>query len=174
MLSSGEPTGISPVSQDYVNFMLQFDSSNKEERAEWVTIFAAVRNASDHRVLLSVGNIKNREAFASDIYATFELYPWFSSLALFLVFVLFVALVWLARRTELLRDSHSLPNADAPNAVKPNSPYSLGRVQMAWWFYLVIASYVYIWLVTQVPYRVRSRTLGNQCDHRPGGRVPRS
>jgi hypothetical protein len=156
MLSSSEPTGISPVSQDYANFMLKFNSSNQEERAAWIDIFDSVRNSPDRRVLLTVTSIKNREAFASDIYATFELYPWFASLALILVFLLFVALVVLAMRTDLLRDAYNWADAGKSStssltARKGKAPYSLSRVQMAWWFYLVVASYVYIWLVTQVP-----------------------
>jgi hypothetical protein len=149
MLSSSEPTEISPPSQDYVNFVLRFNGANKEERAEWAAIFDAVRNAQDGRVLVAVGSSKSREAFASDVYARFELYPWFSFLALLLVLSLLLALVALARRTDLLRDTYGWPEAPRPSSPKP--PFSLSRVQMAWWFYLVVAAYVYIWLVTQVP-----------------------
>jgi hypothetical protein len=148
ILSSSEPTAISPPSQDYVNFMLEFDNANKQERAEWVAIMDAVRNASDGRALLSVGNSSSREAFASDVYVPFELYPWFYGVAFVLVLLLLVALAWLGRTTNLLRDPGS--RATAPGPRPQGRPFSLSRVQMAWWFYLVVAAYVYICLVTKV------------------------
>lgn len=52
------------------------------------------------------------------------------------VAVLAAVLAWLGRAKGLLRDGG------------PNSPWSLGRSQMAWWFLVVVASFVFIWLVT--------------------------
>jgi len=148
ILSSSEPTAISPPSQDYVNFMLEFDNANKQERAEWVAIMDAVRNASDGRALLSVGNSSSREAFASDVYVPFKLYPWFYGVAFLLVLLLLVVLLWLGWTTDLLRDAGSRASAAGP--MPQGRPFSLSRVQMAWWFYLVVAAYVYICLVTKV------------------------
>jgi hypothetical protein len=51
--------------------------------------------------------------------------------------LLMIGLIGLARTTALLRDGHSRYTS-----------YSLARVQMAWWFGLTIAGFVYIWLVT--------------------------
>lgn len=45
-------------------------------------------------------------------------------------------IVLLGKYTGLLRDGDA------------TSTYSLGRVQMAWWLYLVTASFLYIWLIT--------------------------
>ncbi|MEA2885613.1 MAG: hypothetical protein QOH32_4974 [Bradyrhizobium sp.] len=51
-----------------------------------------------------------------------------------------VALLVYARRSDMLRDG---PRADGIR-----QPYSLARVQMAWWFFLLVVGYVFIWLVT--------------------------
>lgn len=57
------------------------------------------------------------------------------------VLVLLSAVIVLsAIRTDMLRDRASA------DGVKP--PYSLGRTQMAWWFFLVVLSFNFIWLVT--------------------------
>jgi hypothetical protein len=59
---------------------------------------------------------------------------------------LIVALVislWLARRTSLLRDRN--PEV-APGA---KAPYSLSRFQLAFWSLLVIAAYIFIWMITE-------------------------
>ena len=59
-----------------------------------------------------------------------------------------VLLIWLvikfAKVTTLLRDSGAVTNGAATDL----PPYSLGRVQMAFWFVLVVISFVYIWLIT--------------------------
>jgi hypothetical protein len=56
------------------------------------------------------------------------------------LFVLLVgAVILLAARTTLLRDS-----AD------PNSPFSLARSQMAFWFIVTAACFCYVWLLTGV------------------------
>jgi hypothetical protein len=52
------------------------------------------------------------------------------------VVVLAVVLVWLASTTSLLRDRGK------------DTPWSLGRTQMAWWFFIVVASFVFIWLAS--------------------------
>jgi len=44
---------------------------------------------------------------------------------------------WLARATALLRDGNG-----------PQSPFSLGRCQMAFWFFLVAWAFLFLWLVT--------------------------
>lgn len=58
---------------------------------------------------------------------------------LFLIAVL-VACVMYARRSEMLRDG--------PRINGNLQSYSLARVQMAWWFVLVLVAYVLIWMVT--------------------------
>ena len=60
---------------------------------------------------------------------------WLGLLATVLI-VLLVA----ARRTDMLRDG---PPVDGVR-----QPYSLARSQMAFWFFLTVSSYVFIWLVT--------------------------
>jgi hypothetical protein len=58
-------------------------------------------------------------------------------------FVLFVvSFFYLARKTEMLRDSGPEP---PPGKMRP---YSLARTQMAIWFFLIVLSFVLIWLMT--------------------------
>src|SRR5207248_3767700 len=53
-----------------------------------------------------------------------------------------IAFSVLARRTDIIRD------AGAPRRPDGQRPYSLARGQMAFWFFLVIASYFFLWIVT--------------------------
>jgi hypothetical protein len=76
----------------------------------------------------------------------------------FLLLALFVAgLLFKFGRSDMLRDSVS-PPPDPPGAAAPavapapipaaNRPFSLGRCQMAFWFFLVVTAFFFIWLVT--------------------------
>jgi hypothetical protein len=57
-----------------------------------------------------------------------------------------LGIIWFLRRaksTNILRDIN--PPFPPEGKMKP---YSLGRVQMAFWFFLVIGSFIYIYLIT--------------------------
>jgi hypothetical protein len=71
------------------------------------------------------------------ILPTFWVYAYFISLA-----VALALLVRLARRTALLRDRGEGAAAGA------SGPYSLARFQLAFWLFLVVAAYVFIWMIT--------------------------
>lgn len=66
-----------------------------------------------------------------------QLWGYFGGLLVFLLL-----LFRLARRTALLRDYAT----QAPPGKLP--PYSLSRFQMAFWSFLVVAAYVFIWIIT--------------------------
>jgi hypothetical protein len=51
-----------------------------------------------------------------------------------------VALLLYARKSDLLRDGPSMGGV--------RRPFSLARAQMAWWFFLILIAYNFIWLVT--------------------------
>jgi hypothetical protein len=54
---------------------------------------------------------------------------------------------WLACKSDILRIPGGQP--DGNKSGRPNrKPYSLARTQMAFWFFIVISSYVFIWMVT--------------------------
>jgi hypothetical protein len=51
-------------------------------------------------------------------------------------------IVWLARTTNIIREPGPPPTPGKKR------PYNLGRTQMAFWFFLIYASYMAIWLIT--------------------------
>jgi type II secretory pathway pseudopilin PulG len=141
-LSSVTPALIFP-DQDYVNFTLRPTLTDQNERKKWIDIVNEARGHQDGEILMSVGPNSNMQPFPSSVGLSLTVYPWYTRGIEALLVVLLVALLVLAWRTELLRDTtRGIP-------VPPSrAPLSLGRVQMAWWFYVVIASYLYIWLIT--------------------------
>jgi len=66
-----------------------------------------------------------------------------------LTFLASIILFWsLARKSDVIRVPGSRPEG-VDDKQKPNrKPYSLARTQMAFWFFIIIISYVYIWMVT--------------------------
>ena len=69
----------------------------------------------------------------SPIYGIVSLVVVLSTLVLFII---------LARRTNIIREPGLNPGGGK------NKPYNLGRTQMAFWFFLIYASYTTIWLIT--------------------------
>lgn len=140
MLSDAAPALIN-LSQDYVNFDLKL---NPDDRSLWVQIMTEARRQPSHRIPVSVGLLNEKqEPFDSAIYLAFAVYPWYTPGVLALLVALLVALIWAGARSNLLRDTV----AEAPPRPGRRA-FSLGRVQMAVWFYLVVAAYLYIWLIT--------------------------
>jgi len=90
---------------------------------------------------------------------------WFIGSSIVFLVVL-AALVWLAMYTGLLRDVGPEPTGMVSMRLfkswkkKVRKPYSLGRVQMAFWFVLVIGAFLFIWLVTGAHDTITPSVLG--------------
>lgn len=67
-----------------------------------------------------------------------------------LLIVVFIMLIMLALFTEMLRDLGKKPDKDSTKSFwrQPHKPYSLARFQMAVWFFLIVASLLFIWQIT--------------------------
>lgn len=68
--------------------------------------------------------------------------PRYGLVALVLIAATLILLLWLARTTNIIREPGICP---VPGKKRP---YNLGRAQMAFWFFLIYASYLTIWLIT--------------------------
>ena len=117
------------------------ESVSKENREEWNALMSDIRG--DHKLHIRVAAAGSPPYSGPEATVPFRILPsyaWTTLLAL-LFLVLVLGFLILAKRSDILRDSPSV------NGVKQS--YSLARCQMAWWFFLVAASYCYIWLVLQ-------------------------
>ncbi len=68
--------------------------------------------------------------------------PFRTAFGLLVILGALIAFLALARYTHIIRD------VAAPRRPDGRRPYSLARGQMAFWFFLVIASYFFLWIVT--------------------------
>jgi hypothetical protein len=137
-LTKSSPT-LASVHEEFINFHLEIEP---EDRDAWVQILYEARQAADHKIPLSIGSKDNMQAFDSQVDLVLNVYPHYTYLIVVLLIGLLAATLILSVRTDLLRDGTTAPPPPA------RLPYNLGRVQMAFWFYLVITAFLYVWLVT--------------------------
>jgi hypothetical protein len=105
----------------------------------------AARHRSNSSVQISLAVDGSSEVFESNALVKIIPYPtrWYIVVILALFILLFVLLLYLGWTTNLLRYT------PGEHPVRPlMSPFSPGLVQMAVWFYLAAAAYVYIVLST--------------------------
>jgi low affinity Fe/Cu permease len=77
-----------------------------------------------------------------------DINPFWSKIFAVFLSVAFTAFVLFAIRSDMLRDIGPQPTGVNKRGQANRKPFSLGRTQMAFWFFLVITSYVFIWMVT--------------------------
>jgi hypothetical protein len=135
------PDGINTTT-NHLRFHLRITPQNKES---WTDLLGGP-TGTRRQVSFSVGlerQSKFDSVFDEDHPATLTvIYPVDGIIAVIAVVVTFVMLIWLARKTNLIRDPGPQP------AGGKLRPYNLGRTQMAFWFFMIYASYVVIWLIT--------------------------
>lgn len=143
---NGIDTGNPPVGVDHESGQLTFIlDRNESNKALWqpllydplfdrtTTMHASVGIRGRHPLARVEG--ANLDLRLNKLYLDWTAWLWFALLA-----GVVVALLVFARRSDMLREG--------PTIAGTRRPYSLARTQMAWWFFLVVVGYVFIWMVT--------------------------
>jgi hypothetical protein len=130
------------ASKNHLHFHLEISPANKQA---WTDLLGEP-HASRKAVAFSVG-LENQSPFDSAFDSSHPQWltvisPVYGWIALSIVVLTLILLIWLARKTNLIRDGTECP---VPGKLRP---YNLGRTQMAFWFFLIYASYTTIWLIT--------------------------
>ncbi len=73
---------------------------------------------------------------------SFYIFEWWSPTAVAVVVLVWGLLIYLAKHSALLRD------AGARDASLEARTFSLAKTQLAWWFAIIFAAFVFLWLVT--------------------------
>jgi hypothetical protein len=123
-------------------YHLEITPENKEV---WTDLLGAPTRLR-HPVTVSVG-LENGSAFDSvhvrgNPVTLTVISPVYGLVSLLIIFVTLSILLWLVRRTNIIREP------GPPPAPGKHRPYNFGRAQMAFWFFLIYASYITIWLIT--------------------------
>ena len=123
-------------------YHLQITPENKEA---WVDLLGAPSGVK-RPVTLSIG-LENGSAFDSvheegNTLPLTVISPAYGIVAALIILACGILLLWLVRKTNIIRDP------GPPPITGKKRPYNLGRAQMAFWFFLIYASYTTIWLIT--------------------------
>ncbi len=142
------------ANKNHLHFHLRITPENK---GAWVDLLGEP-NGIRRPVAFSVG-LENQAPFDSVFDQSNELpltviSPVYGVVAVVVVLVTLILFVWLARTTNLIREPGPCP---VPGKLRP---YNLGRTQMAFWFFLIYASYVVIWLITDALDTITPSLLG--------------
>jgi hypothetical protein len=136
--------GIHPENQDFhdgtLRFALERNPGDAESKRAWGSLlrgFAFYRDVS-----VAIGPAGGPDSAIAP-QPSFQLivvpkraFAWYCAF----MTCLLLMIVLLARRSDILRDRDMSPGTG-------RRPYSLARTQMAWWFFLILASYLYIGMV---------------------------
>jgi len=140
-----------PSGKDQLEMELQ---RTDESSATWAELVKQRTSLLSTEVSLSVG-LEGEKAIATEVHR-FELVlvkkGWLV-VCLIAVAGLLTLFLWLARGSNILRDP-------APTPPGETRPYSIGRTQMAFWFFLVIICYPFIWLITGELSSITASVLG--------------
>jgi len=125
-----------------LHFHLEITPANKEV---WYDLLGQP-TSTHHPVTFTIG-LESQSPFDS-IYGQDNplpltvISPLYGVISLIVVLFTFILFLWLARTTNLIRETGDCP---VPGKLRP---YNLGRTQMAFWFIMIYTSYVTIWLIT--------------------------
>jgi len=139
--SGNEPAGMD-LESGTLTFILD---RNEQNKAIWRQFLYDPLFDADATMRISVGIRGGRPLPRADganmALRLKKLYvDYWTTIWLVLLLGVAIALLVYARNSDMLRDGPAIDGV--------RRPYSLARLQMAWWFFLLVVGYVFIWLVT--------------------------
>lgn len=133
-------------SKDTLRFMLSREGSDSDAETKtttrsWIALLGHT-TGSMRPVRIEV-RADDGKLIAREIHATFEIFQtWVAVFWIIFLLALLGLFVWAARTTNIIRDT--VP----PKPKNGKRPYSLARFQMAWWFLVIVASFIFIFAIT--------------------------
>jgi hypothetical protein len=137
-------SGVPPVSCNESDSAVRFelDRNDDSDRA-WHSLLGEPPGLQ-RRIRVSVGANATSSVRTEVLDFELEIVPAVPfGLYLAALVVTFALLVHFSRTTSLLRDPHAVPPAGR------QAPYSLARFQLAFWSFLVVTAYLFLWMVTE-------------------------
>jgi hypothetical protein len=136
------PYAINPMAGAITGTLTFHLQHNPEAQAAWNRIIGSPRWQSPYsKVTVGVEDGPVLPSSVSD-FTFVVIPPGWALFYLLLLVALLIAFGVLVQKTNLLRNSGPEPGGNH------RKPYSLARSQMAWWFFLVLAAYLFIGVVT--------------------------
>jgi hypothetical protein len=132
-----------PPLMDRTGEIATFRTKLTIEPRETLAAIVARARAEPTGLLVSVG-LDEQPAIRSEVKLQLNPLPTGWGIAWLIIFLaLIAAFLWCVGRSNIIRDGQP-----EPGALDWRGPYSLARTQAAWWFFVVLAAYLFIGLVT--------------------------
>jgi hypothetical protein len=129
---------------------------DREAETAWQNLVAKRRGTTAYTQISLVPPRGEKPLPSSATDRKIRLYNrWYAALAVFGFVVVTWGFVRLARESNMLRDSGKKRREG-----EPLRPYSLARVQSAWWFFLVLFSFIFISLINGTLTDIPNTVLG--------------
>jgi len=125
-----------------LRFELRRVADEPDNQAAWNTVLRRTNLFTARTVTAGVGLESDSIVYGDAEMKLIVASPRTVSVAIIGFFILLGLFLWLARASDIVRD------ADIAPLPGQRRTFSLARCQMAWWFFLVAGSYVYLWIVT--------------------------
>lgn len=145
VLDSRVMKGLSPRGPDTQYKELEFDlerlnadqADGKDNRDAWNALLSRSKGSRTLSVSVALGG---NPPYSGPATVAFQVFPSYNWLVVVFLLGLLMLLLLLAHKSDILRDGPSAAGA-------PKLSFSLARCQMAWWFFIIVAAYNYIWMV---------------------------
>lgn len=117
------------------------DDTGKANRETWNVLLRRAHSAhKDFQVSVGLESAAGKQAIISNAKALkVRVFPWYKWVIYPFLAALLAGFLVLAAKSNILRD---------PADPGVRRTFSLARCQMAWWFFLIVCAYHYIWMVT--------------------------
>lgn len=128
------------------HYVLTRKDSDEKTKKAWIALLGAPKG-SEKPIAVGVGLASGetvRTGPGANSQVTFEVFSeWRLGTAIVIFVGALVVFLGFAYRSRIIRDvaAPKLPEGSLP-------PFSLGRTQMAWWFFLVLGAYLFISVIT--------------------------
>ncbi len=129
---------------DVLQYKLKRDVSVQQSAEAWLDLLKKPKDSTRTvRVSLGMGTIEKISGeSAADTTVQLEIFrKGYSAIVVGIFIAALLIFIFFVTDSKIIRDAPAKNQTTLP-------PFSLGRTQMAWWFFLVLAAYLYIGLVT--------------------------
>jgi hypothetical protein len=119
-----------------------------EARDSWIAILSRKPRSNTRIVHVTVRqqDVKVEGSAEAELTAIHPVKFWL----FVIIFAGAIILFWrLASKSDIIRNPGPQPNEYDQDGNQKRKPYSLARTQMAAWFFIVVISYVFIWMMTR-------------------------
>jgi hypothetical protein len=144
--------GLEPLLVDD-NTKLQFDlkriAGNQDNKDAWNAVLSRRPKNWERDVPVTIelenGALIRSKAFNNKLTVVDKFWFYVFVVSFLIAIILFW---WLAYKSDIIRDTGPQPGGTNKKGKPNRKPFSLARTQMAFWFFIVVISYVFIWMVT--------------------------